>query len=107
MGRRIRMCRICKKRETWYFKGILWNVCKRCYHKHVWTQRPGIRKARKMGLPIPSDAELRVQAIERWARGGRKLSVLRERAHSLLEEEKRVQSARQEKQSIEVGEAGY
>jgi len=88
MGKRIRMCRICRKRQIWYFKGILWNVCKRCYHKHVWMHRPEIRKARKMGLPTPSDAELRVWAIERWACGGKRLSALREKAYSLLEEER-------------------
>jgi len=56
-----RLCCICKKRPVWMdrHKGLLWKVCKRCYHKHVWIHRPSIMKARKMGLSTPSDDELR------------------------------------------------
>jgi hypothetical protein len=49
-GRRKRpvpLCRICKKRPVWRGGDVKdpGPHCKRCYHKHVWPQRPGARRA--------------------------------------------------------------
>ena len=45
-----KLCRVCRKRPVWYYKGVWLKVCKRCYHKHVWMHRPETKKARKMGI---------------------------------------------------------
>ena len=66
--RKQRLCCICKKRPVYYNNGLLWKVCKRCYHKQVWVHRPSIMKARKMGLPTPSDDELRAFRLSMIAR---------------------------------------
>ncbi len=47
--RQQRLCRICKKRPTWKYKNCPPDVCKRCYHKHVWPERPAARKGRSDG----------------------------------------------------------
>ena len=41
-----RMCRICKKRPPWKYKNCPPGVCKQCYHKNVWADRPAARKER-------------------------------------------------------------
>lgn len=41
-----RKCRICKKRPAWRYKNCPPGVCKRCYHKDVWVDRPAARKER-------------------------------------------------------------
>jgi hypothetical protein len=47
--RRQRPCRICRKRPPWRYKNCPPGVCKRCYHKHIWAERPS-----KQGQePIP------------------------------------------------------
>lgn len=47
MGKRKQQkCRICKKRPPWRYKNCPPGVCKRCYHKHVWADRPAASKAR-------------------------------------------------------------
>jgi hypothetical protein len=38
--RRQRPCRICRKRPPWRYKNCPPGVCKRCYHKHIWAERP-------------------------------------------------------------------
>jgi hypothetical protein len=41
--RELRKCRICKKSAVWR-GGDVKNpgpYCKKCYHKHVWSVRPG------------------------------------------------------------------
>ena len=43
--RKLRKCRICKKNPVWR-GGDVKNpgpFCKKCYHKKVWSQRPGAR----------------------------------------------------------------
>jgi hypothetical protein len=40
------LCRICKKRPPWRYKNCPPGICKRCYHKHVWPDRPSARKQR-------------------------------------------------------------
>lgn len=39
-----RLCRICKKRTPWQYRNCPPGVCKRCYHKNVWPERPAARK---------------------------------------------------------------
>ena len=34
------LCRICKKRPPWTYKNCPPGICKRCYHAHVWPERP-------------------------------------------------------------------
>ncbi len=41
------LCRICKQRPPWKYKNCPPNICKRCYHRHVWTDRPAARKERQ------------------------------------------------------------
>ena len=38
--RKQRKCRICKKRPPWRYKDCPPGICKRCYHRHVWAERP-------------------------------------------------------------------
>src|SRR5271165_7272296 len=38
--RKQRKCRICKKRPPWGYKDCPPGICKRCYHRHVWAERP-------------------------------------------------------------------
>ena len=42
-----RLCRICKQRPPWKYKNCPPNTCKRCYHRHVWVDRPAARKQRQ------------------------------------------------------------
>jgi hypothetical protein len=44
-----RLCRICKKRPPWKYKNCPPGICKRCYHKDVWPERPAARKQRPRG----------------------------------------------------------
>jgi hypothetical protein len=39
-NRKQRKCRICKKRPPWQYKNCPPGICKRCYHSHVWADRP-------------------------------------------------------------------
>jgi hypothetical protein len=48
-ARKQRRCRICKKRPPWRYKNCPANVCKQCYHRHVWPERP---RARPRAQPI-------------------------------------------------------
>ena len=44
---RQQLCPICKKRPFWIRKkSEKATTCKRCYHKHVWSERPAVRKER-------------------------------------------------------------
>jgi len=49
--RKQRTCRICKKRPPWKYKNCPPDVCKRCYHRHVWPERPWARKRAVDDLP--------------------------------------------------------
>ena len=42
-----RRCRICKKRPVWIGGDVKnpGNVCKRCYHAHVWPEHKNRRAA--------------------------------------------------------------
>ncbi len=39
-----RLCRICKQRPPWQYKNCPPDVCKKCYHRHVWVDRPAARQ---------------------------------------------------------------
>lgn len=49
-------CRICKKRPPWKYKNCPPGICKRCYHKHVWPDRPAARRARRAATAPESAA---------------------------------------------------
>ena len=53
--RKQRKCRICKKRPPWRYKNCPPGICKRCYHRHVWAERP--RRNREVAVlePEPFD----------------------------------------------------
>jgi hypothetical protein len=44
--RKQRRCRICRKRPPWRYKNCPPGICKRCYHKHVWAERPSAHQGR-------------------------------------------------------------
>jgi hypothetical protein len=48
-----KLCRICKKRPQWANKNCPPRICKRCYHKHIWSERPAARKARQEAAEYP------------------------------------------------------
>jgi hypothetical protein len=54
--RKPRRCRICRKRPVWTYKNCPPDVCKRCYHKDVWPQRPAARKQRLASNAAPDRA---------------------------------------------------
>ena len=56
-----RLCRICKKRPPWQYKNCPPGICKRCYHKHVWPERPS---ARKQGQDAAGEPEELISASE-------------------------------------------
>jgi hypothetical protein len=41
------LCHICRKRPPWRYKNCPPGVCKRCYHKEVWPDRPAARRERR------------------------------------------------------------
>lgn len=50
-----RLCRICKKRTPWHYKNCPPGICKRCYHKHVWPERPAARTERDVIATEPEE----------------------------------------------------
>jgi hypothetical protein len=42
-----RLCRMCKTRPPWQYKNCPPRVCKQCYHRRVWSERPAARKQRQ------------------------------------------------------------
>ncbi len=38
------VCRLCRKRPPWRYKNCPPGICKRCYHKYVWPERPEARR---------------------------------------------------------------
>jgi hypothetical protein len=63
--RKQRMCRMCKKRPPWKHKNCPPGVCKQCYHKKVWIDRPAARKERAAatGQKAFDDPGFDVQAL--------------------------------------------
>ena len=55
------LCRICNKSPTWRYKNSDGTVCKRCYHKHVWAERPSAKKSQKTAA---INSEFEVEDIE-------------------------------------------
>lgn len=63
------LCRICKKRPPWRYKNCPPGVCKRCYHKHVWPERPAARAQRPSAddqETDPESGEASYQARMEW-----------------------------------------
>jgi hypothetical protein len=55
--RKQRKCRICKRRPPWRYKNCPPGICKRCYHRHVWPERPRYREVAVLE-PEPFEPEL-------------------------------------------------
>jgi hypothetical protein len=51
MGRHQR-CRICRKRPPWAGKNCPPGVCKVCYHRHLWVDRPAARTERGAAVTL-------------------------------------------------------
>ena len=62
--RKQRKCRICKKRPPWRYKHCPPGICKRCYHRHVWAERP--RRGREVAVLEPEPFELDQSGPEPW-----------------------------------------
>jgi hypothetical protein len=56
--RKQRKCRICKKRPPWRYKNCPPGICKRCYHRHVWAERPHSNREVAVLEPEPFEPEL-------------------------------------------------
>ncbi len=56
MGRQ-RRCRICHKRPPWRYKNCPPGVCKRCYHREIWPDRPPAREERKAAAVLGQDLD--------------------------------------------------
>jgi hypothetical protein len=54
MGRQ-RRCRICHKRPPWRYKNCPPGVCKRCYHRKIWPDRPAARAETKASAALHQD----------------------------------------------------
>ena len=66
---RQRKCRICKKRPPWRYKNCPPGIFKRCYHKHVWDQRP--QGKREPEVPLSETwPEMEIWEIEAMNSGG-------------------------------------
>ena len=52
-----RLCRICKKRRPWKYKNCPPDVCKQCYHRHIWPNRPALRKSEGSVRDMPSASQ--------------------------------------------------
>ena len=59
-----RKCRICKKRPPWGYKHCPPGICKRCYHRHVWAERP--RRDREAAVLEPEPSGLEQSGPEPW-----------------------------------------
>ncbi len=56
--RRQQKCRICKKRPPWRYKNCPPGICKRCYHRRVWAERPRRNQEVAVVEPEPFGPEL-------------------------------------------------
>ena len=56
--RKQRKCRICKKRPPWRYKNCPPGICKRCYHRHAWAERPRRNRDAAVLEAEPFDPEL-------------------------------------------------
>jgi hypothetical protein len=57
MGKQ-RLCRICKQRPPWKYKNCPPGICKRCYHRHIWVDRPAARKQRQAQAAVAEPDEI-------------------------------------------------
>jgi hypothetical protein len=56
MGRQ-RRCRLCHKRPPWAGKNCPPGVCRRCYHRHIWPERPAARAERRAAAALDADID--------------------------------------------------
>ncbi len=56
--RKQRVCRICKKRPPWKYKNCPPGVCKKCYHRDIWPDRPAAREQRRAMSDLSDDRSL-------------------------------------------------
>ena len=42
-----RLCRLCKQRPPWTYRNCPPDICKKCYHRSIWADRPAARKQRQ------------------------------------------------------------
>ncbi len=54
---RQRRCHICHKRPPWRYKNCPPGVCKRCYHREIWPDRPAARAERKAAAALGQDLD--------------------------------------------------
>jgi hypothetical protein len=52
---RQRRCRLCHKRPPWAGKNCPPGVCKACYHRHLWVDRPAARAERRAAAALDQD----------------------------------------------------
>lgn len=52
---RDRHCRICRKRPPWAGKNCPPGVCRVCYHRHIWVDRPAARAERRAAAALGPD----------------------------------------------------
>ena len=65
-----RLCRICQKRPPWKYKNCPPGICKRCYHRHVWPDRPAARKLGQAPAGADEPNDLVLDDPEAGATGG-------------------------------------
>ncbi len=53
--RKQRRCRICRERPPWKYKNCPPDVCKRCYHKHIWPDLLAAQRSQTGGDLPPLD----------------------------------------------------
>jgi hypothetical protein len=54
---RQRRCRLCHNRPPWAGKNCPPGVCKACYHRHLWVDRPAARAERRAAAALNQDGE--------------------------------------------------
>ncbi len=64
-----RLCRICRKRAPWHYKNCPPGICKRCYHKEIWPDRPAARKLRHVLKDEPNELGIDVDLGTETATG--------------------------------------
>lgn len=50
-----RLCRICRMRPPWRYSNCLPDICKRCYHKHIWPQLLASQRKSDDADELPKD----------------------------------------------------
>src|SRR4051794_24945484 len=53
-----RVCSICKTRPPWQDKNCPPGICKKCFHRHIWVDRPAARQRRQMQAAVDTQHSL-------------------------------------------------